>query len=149
MSELDINDIRKLLPHHYPFLLVDKVLELEVGKRIVAQKNVTMNEPHFQGHFPVMPVMPGVLIVEALAQASGILIFKTLGLTSVENIKDLFYLAGVNDARFKRQVIPGDVLTLEVEIEKHKLNLWKFRCVASVDGEVACSAIIMNAKGSE
>lgn len=146
-SLLDINELRKYLPHRYPFLLIDKVTEVEKGKTLTAFKNVTMNEPFFTGHFPIAPVMPGVLIVEALAQASGILIFQTIGRYPSED--ELFYLAGINNARFKRMVIPGDVLKLDIELLKNAHGLWKFKGTASVDGEVACVAEFMNIRGTE
>lgn len=141
MNTLDIKDITRMLPHRYPFQLVDKVLDYEVGKKLTAVKNVTINEPFFQGHFPGVPVMPGVLILEALAQATGLLGFKTLG---EDDSKDLLYmLVSIDGARFKRQVVPGDVLTLDVELLKRSRGMWKFACEARVDGELAVSATIM------
>lgn len=147
MSLIDNVALRDLLPHRYPFLLVDQVLELEPGKSIKAIKNVTCNEPFFNGHFPGFPVMPGVLIVEALAQVSGVLILKSN--EAYDPKKDLFYLAGVDNARFKRPVVPGDQLELYAEVLRNKLDLWKFKCIASVGGEMVCSAEIMNIKGAE
>lgn len=148
MSEtLDINEIKKYLPHRYPFLLIDRVTSVIKEESLTAIKNVTVNEPFFDGHFPISPVMPGVLIVEALAQASGILIFKTIG--RYPSPEELFYLAGVNKARFKRMVIPGDVLQLDVKLIKRAHGLWKFEGTASVDGEVACVAEFMNIRGTE
>lgn len=147
MSLIDNVALRDLLPHRYPFLLVDLVLELDPGKSITAVKNVTCNEPFFNGHFPGFPVMPGVLIVEALAQASGVLILKSN--EAYDPMKDLFYLAGVDNARFKRPVVPGDRLELHAEVIRSKLDLWKFKCTASVAGEMVCSAEIMNIKGAE
>ena len=115
MYEMDIDAVRRLLPHRYPFLLVDRVLELEPNQRVVAIKNVTMNEPFFNGHFPISPVMPGVLMIEAMAQASGILSLRSLGIEEQPaDVSELFYFAGIDEARFKRKVIPGDVLTLEI-----------------------------------
>jgi 3-hydroxyacyl-[acyl-carrier-protein] dehydratase len=145
MSTMNNVEVRKYLPHRFPFLMIDKVLDLEPGKSITALKNVTVNEPHFCGHLPKLPVMPGVLMIEALAQASGILIYKTLKILPVDG--EYFYLAGVDEARFKRIVMPGDTLHLHVEVLKARLNLWKFRGVASVGDEVACSAVFMNIKG--
>lgn len=144
---LDINEIRKYLPHRYPFLLVDRVTDVVEGKSLTAIKNVTANEPFFNGHFPIAPVMPGVLIVEALAQASGILIFQTIGRYPEQ--EELFYLAGIDKARFKRMVIPGDVLQLDIKLLKNAHGLWKFEGVASVGGELACSAEFMNIRGSD
>ncbi|MFS0674989.1 3-hydroxyacyl-ACP dehydratase FabZ [Ornithinibacillus sp. 179-J 7C1 HS] len=134
---LDINEIKNIIPHRYPFLLVDKVLEMEEGKRVVGLKNVTVNEPFFQGHFPDYPVMPGVLIVEALAQAGAIAI-----LGKEENRGKLGFLAGIDNCRFKRQVKPGDQLKLEVEIVRVKGPIGKGKGTATVDGELACEAEI-------
>jgi len=147
MSKLDINEIKKYLPHRYPFLMVDKVISVEPGKSLVALKNVTVNEPCFVGHFPTLPVMPGVLIVEALAQASGILIFQTLGRYPEE--AEFYYLAGIDNARFKRMVLPGDTMHLEIEFLKERRGLWKFRGTAKVEGEIACVAEFMNIRGRE
>ncbi len=138
---MNIGEIKKLLAHRYPFLLVDKVLDYEVGKTLTAVKNVTINEPFFQGHFPEYPVMPGVLIMEALAQATGLLGFKTMDESPEDDT--LYLFVGIDGARFKRQVVPGDVLTLEVELVKKVRTIWKFDCKASVDGELAASATIM------
>lgn len=136
--KLDIDRILKLLPHRYPLLLVDRVLELEPGARIVALKNVSMNEPFFQGHFPGHPVMPGVLIVESLAQTAAVLTYVTLQ-TSQES-GALFYFAGLDGVRFKRLVRPGDQLRLEVSLDRIKRGIGKFTGRAFVDGEVACEA---------
>ncbi len=125
-------EVRELLPHRYPFLLVDKVIELEPGKKIVAVKNVSINEPFFQGHFPEYPIMPGVLIVEALAQAAGIAVAVL-----EENKGKLGVLAGIDGMKFKNQVMPGDVLTLEAEILMSRLGVTKAKVKASVDGKVA------------
>ena len=141
---LDIQDIKAALPHRYPFLLLDRVLEYTENESIVGLKNVTVNEPFFQGHFPTEPVMPGVLIIEALAQASGILMMKS---NNINLHKQRFYLAGIDSARFKRKVIPGDALILTVTVKKARTNLWKFKGVATVNGEMACEAEFMNIKG--
>src|SRR5699024_4172129 len=130
--------IKETIPHRYPFLLVDKVLEVEEGKRVVGLKNVTVNEPFFQGHFPDYPVMPGVLIVEALAQVGAMAV---LGME--ENKGKLGFLAGIDKCRFKRQVKPGDQLKLEVEIIRMRGPIGKGKGIATVDGEVACEAEIM------
>lgn len=141
MTAMNINEISKYLPHRYPFLLVDRVIEMEKDKRIVALKNVTMNEPFFPGHFPHHPVMPGVLIVEAMAQAAAVLSFKSMGL--MPNDDQVVYFAGIDNARFKRPVTPGDQLMMEVEITNNKRNIYKFHGVARVDGEVAAEADLM------
>ena len=141
---MDINDILKHLPHRYPFLLVDRVLDCEPGKSIHAYKNVTINEPFFVGHFPHHPVMPGVLIMEALAQAAGILSFKTMGEMPDEN--SVFYFVGIDNARFKKPVSAGDQLHLHVEIARQMRGIWKYNAVAKVDGEVAAEAELMCAK---
>ncbi|NMG45099.1 3-hydroxyacyl-ACP dehydratase FabZ [Aromatoleum toluvorans] len=138
---MDINEILQYLPHRYPFLLVDRVLELEEGKRILALKNVTMNEPFFPGHFPHHPVMPGVLIVEAMAQAAALLSFKTMGIKPDEN--SVVYFAGIDNVRFKRPVVPGDQLHFDVEITQSKRNIYKYKGVARVAGEVAAEAELM------
>lgn len=135
---LDIQQIKEIIPHRYPFLLVDKIIEQEEGKRVVGIKNVTANEPFFQGHFPDYPVMPGVLILEALAQAGAIAV---LGLE--ENQGKIGFLAGVDKCRFKQQVKPGDQLKLEVEIIRMRGSIGKGKGVATVDGKVACEAEIM------
>ncbi|WP_211251704.1 3-hydroxyacyl-ACP dehydratase FabZ [Andreprevotia chitinilytica] len=141
---LDVMEIMKHLPHRYPFLLVDRVLELEPGKSIKALKNVTINEPFFQGHFPTYPVMPGVLILEALAQAAGVLSFKTV--TEQPSEETLYFFAGIDNARFKRQVVPGDQLTLYVEIVAHKRGIWKYKATAKVGDELAAEADLMCAQ---
>lgn len=141
MNTMNIGEIRQLLAHRYPFLLVDKVLDFEAGKHLTAVKNVTINEPFFQGHFPHYPVMPGVLIMEALAQATGLLGFKTMAENPTDDM--LYLFVGIDNARFKRQVVPGDVLTLSVELVKRSRAIWKFDCKALVDGELAASATIM------
>ena len=141
MITMDIQQILRKLPHRYPFLLVDRVLELETGVRIKALKNVTFNEPFFNGHFPARPVMPGVLMLEALAQAAGILCFVTAGVYPDENVK--FYFAGIDKARFRRPVLPGDQLVLKATLERRIRTIWKFSVVAEVGGEEACSAEMM------
>lgn len=138
---LDIHAILKQLPHRYPFLLVDRVLELDKGKSIKAIKNVTINEPFFQGHFPSRPVMPGVLILEAMAQAAGLLAFDTLGQAPDEN--SVYYFVGIDAARFKRPVEPGDQLVLDVTLERSKAGIFKFKGAARVAGEVAAEAELM------
>jgi 3-hydroxyacyl-[acyl-carrier-protein] dehydratase len=143
-DKIDYLEVKKYLPHRYPFLLVDTVLSYELDKSIVAIKNVTHNEPFFSGHFPQLPVMPGVLIVESMAQASGILMYCSFG--RYPNDNDLFFLAGIDNARFKRKVVPGDQLILSVEVLKKRDNLWKFKGEATVNGELACSAEFMNIK---
>ena len=141
MLTVDINEILKYLPHRYPFLLIDRVLELELDKRILALKNVTYNEPFFTGHFPHLPVMPGVLVLEAMAQAAGVLSFATMGRRSDDD--SVFYFAGIDDARFKRPVGPGDQLKLEVGILRKSRMLWKFKGTATVDGQMVAEAELM------
>ncbi len=141
MTVLDIHAILEHLPHRYPLLLIDRVVELELGKRIVAIKNVTINEPHFIGHFPHYPVMPGVLQIEALAQAAGVLSFQTMGRTSDSG--SVYYFVGIDSARFKRPVVPGDQLRLEVEIVRIARSIWKYAGRATVDGQVAAEAELM------
>lgn len=140
-SVMEIAEIKEYLPHRYPFLLVDRVLELEPGKRIVALKNVTVNEPFFEGHFPHYPVMPGVLIVEAMAQAAALLSFKSVGTKRDDNT--VVYLVGVDGARFKRPVVPGDALILEAEKILEKRGLVKYAVRAKVDGVIACEAELL------
>ncbi len=141
---MDIHQILEHLPHRYPFLLVDRVVAIEVGKSIHAYKNVTINEPFFQGHFPHHPVMPGVLIMEALAQAAGILSFKTMGEKPDPN--SVFYFVGIDEARFKKPVMPGDQLHLHVEILRQMRGIWKYKAEAKVDGQVVAEAVLMCAK---
>jgi 3-hydroxyacyl-[acyl-carrier-protein] dehydratase len=138
---MDIHQILKKLPHRYPFLLVDRVLELESGKRIRALKNVSMNEEFFQGHFPHRPVMPGVLMLEALAQAAALLSFETLGV--MHDDETMYYFAGIDAARFKRPVEPGDQLILDVVLERMKAGVFKFKARALVGGELAVEADLM------
>jgi 3-hydroxyacyl-[acyl-carrier-protein] dehydratase len=137
----DIDEVMRRLPHRFPFLLVDRVLECRAGERLLAIKNVTINEPYFQGHFPGRPVMPGVLILEALAQAAGILCFVTAGVYPDESVK--FYFAGIDEARFRRPVLPGDQLRLSVTLERRIRTIWRFGTVADVDGQQVCSAKMM------
>ena len=138
---MDINEVKNLLPHRYPFLLVDRVLEFNPGESLVGIKNVSVNEPFFQGHFPEKPVMPGVLIIEALAQATGLLAFSTENKGAER--ETLYYLVGIDNARFKQPVIPGDQLRLEVTVTKQKRGIWVFDTKATVDGKVAATAVIM------
>ena len=138
---MNIHDILKKLPHRYPFLMVDRVLELEHGKRIKALKNVTVNEPYFLGHFPHRPVMPGVMMLEALALAAALLAFDAMGAKAEDNT--LYYFAGIDSARFKRPVEPGDQMILDVTLDRMKSNIFKFHARASVDGETAVEAGLM------
>ena len=141
MTVFDIQQIQKLLPHRYPFLLVDRVVEFVKGERILAFKNVSFNEPYFTGHFPQKPIMPGVLILEALAQAAGILAFGTLDVQAEDD--SVYYLVGVDGARFKRPVEPGDQLMLDVRLSRHMRNIYKFQAVARVGEEMAAEAELM------
>ena len=141
---MDINEIREYLPHRYPFLLIDRVTELSLGESIVAYKNVSINEPFFNGHFPHHPIMPGVLVLEALAQACGILGFKTVNKLPADGY--VYYLVGSDNVRFKRPVMPGDRLVLSAQVEREKRGIWKFACHATVDDELACEAIIICAE---
>ena len=141
MTTMDIHAILKKLPHRYPILLVDRVLEIEKGKRIKALKNVSINEPFFEGHFPHHPVMPGVLMLEALAQAAAILSFDSLDVETDE--KTVYYFAGIDGARFKRPVEPGDQLILDVMLDRAKSGIYKFKARASVDGVLAVEADLM------
>lgn len=143
MTEMNINEVLKYLPHRFPFLLIDRVIEFESGVRLTAIKNVTVNEPFFPGHFPNRPVFPGVLILEAMAQATGVLAFRTWGMPPDENT--LYLFVGIDKARFKRQVEPGDQLELRVEVQREIRGIWKFAAEARVDGEVACVADLMAA----
>lgn len=143
---LYIEEILSLLPHRYPFLLVDRVIDYDKGKFLRAIKNVSVNEPFFQGHFPGKPVFPGVLILEAMAQATGILAFKSVGQLEPG---ELYYFAAIDNARFKRPVFPGDQMILEVEFIKERRGVARFRGVAKVDGEIACEAEMMCARRRE
>jgi 3-hydroxyacyl-[acyl-carrier-protein] dehydratase len=138
---MDINKVLTLLPHRYPFLLIDRVLEFEPNQRLVALKNVTYNEPFFNGHFPIRPVMPGVLIVEALAQATGLLGMESNPEGIDENT--IYFFVGIDKARFKRPVEPGDQMHLEVEMKRSKRGIWMFSGTARVDGQIAATADIM------
>ena len=142
MAELiEIEEIQQNLPHRYPFLLVDRVIEIELGKYIKAYKNVTTNEPFFMGHFPGKQVMPGVLILEAMAQASGILGFKTMGKKPEEG--SIYYFVGADSLRFKRPAVPGDQIILESKVITDKKGIWKFDCNASVEGDMVAEATIL------
>lgn len=138
MASVEAAEIQTLLPHRYPFLLVDRVKEFEPHKRIVGFKNVTVNEPFFQGHFPGRPVMPGVLIIEAMAQVGGVLVFKSGGIVG----KTVMYLTGIDEAKFRRPVVPGDQLRLEIEVLKKRPPFWKMQGKAYVDNEVVCEAMV-------
>ena len=138
---MDIHEILEHLPHRYPFILVDKVISIELGKEITAIKNVTVNEPYFPGHFPYHPVMPGVLIIEALAQAAALLSFKTMD--AKPNEDSVYYFAGIDSARFKKPVNPGDQIILNVKIERVLKGIWKYIGTASVDKEVVAEANMM------
>ena len=138
---MDIHQILKQLPHRYPILLVDRVLEIEKGKRIKALKNVTINEPFFMGHFPHRPVMPGVLMLEAMAQAAALLAFDTVGVTPDD--KTVYYFAGIDGARFKRPVEPGDQLVMDVSLDRMKAGIFKFKGVTRVGEDIACEAELM------
>jgi 3-hydroxyacyl-[acyl-carrier-protein] dehydratase len=140
---IDIQEIQKLIPHRYPMLLVDKVLDFEPGKSLHAIKNVTYNEPVFTGHFPDFKIFPGVMILEALAQATGILGFKTV---ADRGEKEMYLFASIDNARFKQPVGPGDTMHLHVEFIKERRNMWKFYGEAKVDGKVVCSADLMCAR---
>ncbi len=141
MNSMDIHQVLEYLPHRYPFLLIDRVLSCEPGKNIVALKNVTINEPFFGGHFPHYPVMPGVLIIEALAQAAAILTFKTVGGKPDENA--VYYFVGIDDARFKKPVMPGDILKLSVTFERAVRGIWKFKTEARVEDALVAEANLM------
>ena len=141
---MNIQEILEHLPHRYPFLLVDRVLECEPGVRLKALKNVSVNEPMFTGHFPERPIFPGVLIMEAMAQATGILAFKTT--ESKPDGTSLYYFAGIDNCRFKQPVVPGDQLIMEVQLVKQKRGIWKFTGEASVDGKIVASADLMCAQ---
>ena len=140
-TSMDIHEILDHLPHRYPFILIDRVISMELGNEIVALKNVTINEPFFPGHFPYHPVMPGVLIVEAMAQAAAILSFKTMGVKPSDD--SVYYFAGIDSARFKRPVSPGDQIVFNVKIDRILKGIWKYSGVASVDGHVVAEAQMM------
>ncbi len=141
MNEMYIEEIRQFLPHRYPFLLIDRVLECTPGDSITALKNVSANEPFFLGHFPAQAIMPGVLIIEALAQATGLLGFRTMSEKPSPDV--LYLLVGVDGVRFKRQVVPGDQLMLTAKIEKRTRAVWKFSCEATVDGQLCTKASML------
>ena len=141
MTDMDIHQVLQYLPQRYPILMIDRVLSCEPGKRIVALKNVTINEPHFPGHFPARPVMPGVMILEAMAQAAAILALRTLNVKPDEN--SVYYYAGIDNARFKRPVEPGDQMQIEVAILGSKRGIWKFGCSARVGETLVAEADIM------
>ena len=138
---MEVSEIRKYLPHRYPFLLVDRVLELNLPDSIVAVKNVTINEPFFNGHFPELPVMPGVLVLEAMAQAAGILGFKSQNKTPADG--SIYYFVGVDDLRFKRPVVPGDQLILKAKYISDRRGIWKFECSSFVGEELVSSGTIL------
>ncbi len=143
---MDVDAIMKQIPHRYPFLLVDRVTACVPGERIEAIKNVTVNEPFFPGHFPHRPVMPGVMILEALAQTAGILAFKTAGVIPTEETR--FYFVGIDGARFRKPVIPGDQVVLKARLERAIRGIWKFSTSAEVDGQEVASATMMVAPGT-
>lgn len=138
---MDVQEIREYLPHRYPFLLVDRVTEIELGKSITAYKNITINEAIFNGHFPDIPIFPGVLIIEAMAQTAGILGFKTMDKKPSDG--SIYMFAGVDNVRFKRQVVPGDQLVMKVDYVSDKRGIWKFECRSYVDEQLACTATIL------
>ena len=138
---MDINEVLEHLPHRYPFVLIDRVESMEVGKKITAIKNVTVNEPFFPGHFPHYPVMPGVLVVEAMAQAAAILSFKTMG--EKPSDKSVYYFVGIDSARFKKPVVPGDQIILNVSIVRILKGIWKYAGVATVNNEIVAEANLM------
>lgn len=140
-TSMNIHEILDHLPHRYPFVLIDRVVSMEVGKEITAIKNVTINEPFFPGHFPYHPVMPGVLIVEAMAQAAAILSFKTMGQKPSDD--SVYYFAGIDSARFKKPVSPGDQIVLNVKIDRILKGIWKYIGVATVDGQIVAEASMM------
>jgi 3-hydroxyacyl-[acyl-carrier-protein] dehydratase len=141
MAEMDINEVLAHLPQRFPMLMVDRITHFEPDKRIVALKNVSANEPYFQGHFPGRPIMPGVLILEAMAQAAGILVFRSRNSKPEEN--SIYYYVGIDDARFKKPVLPGDQLEVEVLFERQLRRIFKFNCSARVAGEIVAEATIL------
>lgn len=143
LNSLQVQEIMALLPHRYPFLLIDRVLDYTPGESLTAIKNVSINEPIFTGHFPGMPIFPGVLILEAMAQATGILGFKTVT-ERAEN--ELYLFAAIDEARFKKPVVPGDQMLIDVKFLKERRNIWKFYGEAKVDGQIVCSAELMCAR---
>jgi len=143
---IDIREIMSMLPHAYPFLLVDRVVEIEAGKRIAGIKNVTYNEPFFQGHFPGRPIMPGVLIVEAMAQTAGVLVFKSM--PDADQKKPVYFL-GLDNVRFRKPVIPGDQVRFEMEVTRHRQVIWGFKGKAFVDGKLVAEADLLAMLGEE
>lgn len=143
---IEIKDILNMLPHGYPFLLVDRILEMEPGKRVVGIKNVTYNEPFFPGHFPGRPIMPGVLIIESMAQTAGVLVFNSL---PMEDHKKPVYFLGIDNVRFRKPVTPGDQLRLELEITRHRQSIWGFKGKAFVDGKLVAEADLLAMIGEE
>ncbi len=143
---IEIKEIMAMLPHAYPFLLVDRIVEIEPGKRAVGIKNVTYNEPFFPGHFPGRPIMPGVLIVEAMAQTAGVLVFNSL---PEEERKKLVFFLGMDNVRFRKPVIPGDQLRMELEITRHRQSIWGFKGKALVDGNVVAEGDLLAMIGEE
>jgi 3-hydroxyacyl-[acyl-carrier-protein] dehydratase len=143
MAEMDIGEIMKYLPHRYPMLLIDRVVEIQLGESLVAIKNVSYNEPYFQGHFPNRPVMPAVIILEAMAQATGILVLRSMDKLPSE--KSIYYFVGIDGARFRRPVEPGDQLRIEVKLLRSSRGIWKLRSDATVDGETVASGDLMGA----
>jgi 3-hydroxyacyl-[acyl-carrier-protein] dehydratase len=143
---IEIREILTLLPHAYPFLLVDRIIEIEPGKRIVGIKNVTYNEPFFPGHFPGRPIMPGVLIVEAMAQTAGILAFKSI---SGEDMGKPVFFLGIDNVRFRKPVVPGDQLRLELEVSRHRQSIWGFKGQSLVDGKLVAEADLLAMLGEE
>jgi 3-hydroxyacyl-[acyl-carrier-protein] dehydratase len=143
MAEMDIGEIMKYLPHRYPMLLIDRVVEFQLGESLVAIKNVSYNEPYFQGHFPNRPVMPAVIILEAMAQATGILVLRSMDKLPSE--KSIYYFVGIDGARFRRPVEPGDQLRIEVKLIRSLRGIWKLRSEATVDGEIVASGDLMGA----
>ena len=141
MSEMDVNAVLAHLPQRYPIIMVDRVKECEPGKRIVALKNVSANEPYFPGHFPHRPIMPGVLILEAMAQTAGVLMFRTKG--TMPDDRTVYYYVGIDKARFKRPVVPGDQLEIEVHFERELRSIARFGCWARVEGQVVAEATIL------
>ncbi len=145
-TKYDIQKIYKALPHRYPFLLVDRILELVPGEKVIGMKNVTFNEPFFQGHFPGIPIMPGVLIIEAMGQAGGILVYES---KSPEERRDMVYFSGMDKVRFRRPVVPGDQIILEMNIIKMRSKVVKMSGTATVDGQIAAQAQLMAAYGDK
>ncbi len=143
MAEMDIGEIMKYLPHRYPMLLIDRVVEIQLGESLVAIKNVSYNEPYFQGHFPNRPVMPAVIILEAMAQATGILVLRSMD--KVPSEKSIYYFVGIDGARFRRPVEPGDQLRIEVKLIRSSRGIWKLRSEATVDGDIVASGDLMGA----